>query len=189
VGITSPGSLTDNTLRYFITQMKLDPDTDFQLVGAGTGGTMRAAIQSGAVAAGMLTTPDVQSALGADGKFKLVDDFRKLQYPALDLLVMQTWVTAHPETARAFAAAVVHAEHLIQTDPKAVEAGLLEMFPKLDPALRTVLAEEAPKLLSPDGVMGKPGYDLMVKMLQVSDPTMSAVPYSTVTDLAILPKS
>ncbi len=188
VGITSPGSLTDNTLRYYISELKLDPDSDFQLVGTGTGGTMRAAIQSGAVAAGMLTTPDVQAALGADGKFKLVMDFRELQYPALDLLAMQGWVTAHPDAARAFAGAVVKAEHAIQTDPAAVDAGLLEMFPKLDPKLRGVLAQEAPKLLSKDGVMAPAGYDMMLKMMQVSDPTVTKVPYATVTDLAILPK-
>ncbi len=186
VGITSPGSLTDNTLRYFITELKLDPDTDFELIGAGTGGAMRAAIQGGSVAAGMLTTPDVQAAL-ADGRFKLVQDFRTLQYPALDVLAMQGWMSAHPDAARAFAGAVVHAEQTIQTDPAAVAAGLAEMFPKLDPALRGVLAEEAPKLLASDGVMAPGGYQLMLKMLQVSDPTLSAVPYATITDLAILP--
>lgn len=186
IGITSPGSLTDNTIRYFISELKLDPDSDYELIGTGTGGTMRAAIQSGAVAAGMLTTPDVQAAL-TDKRFKLVADFRNLQYPALDVLAMGGWVHAHPDTARAFAAAVVEAEHLVQTDRAAVEAGLAEMFPRLDPALRGVLADEAPHLIATDGIMAPGGYAMMVRMMQVSDPTVAAVPYAAVTDLSLLP--
>ncbi|HHT0369215.1 TPA: ABC transporter substrate-binding protein [Raoultella planticola] len=189
VGITSPGSLTDNTLRYYIGQQGLNVERDFRLVGIGTGGPMRAAIESGAVQAGMLTTPDVQAAL-ADKRFKLIQDFRTLQYPALDLVVVDRWLAKHRDEAQRLARAVIKAEQVIQTDPAAVQAGVDEMYPRLSPALRQVLVEEAPKLLSPDGKMAPEGYQLMVKMLKASDPTLSQPDYSAITvpDLDLLSK-
>ena len=189
VGITSAGSLTDNTIRYFIKEANLNPDRDFQLIGVGTGGPMRAAIESGSVAAGMLTTPDVQAALGADGKFKLIQDYRRLQYPALDLVVVERWLKANPESARKLASAVVRAEKLMQTDPAAVSAGLEKMFPALKPELRKVLAEEAPKLASANGRIERGGYDLMIKMLKVADPTLSSPTYESITAFDYLPKN
>ncbi len=188
VGITSSGSLTDNTLRYYLAQAGINADRDLQLSGVGTGGPMRAAIESGAVAAGMLTTPDVQAALAAGGRFKLIQDFRALQYPALDLLVVERWLRANGDTARALARGTIRGAALIQTDRAAVEAALLEMFPALDPALRTVLAEEAPRLISADGRMGREGYELMVRMMQGTDPSLRAVPYEQVTAFDYLPR-
>ncbi len=180
VGITSPGSLTDNTLRYYIAEKGQNADRDYALVGVGTGGPMRAAIESGAVAAGMLTTPDVQAALADDHRFKLVQDFRTLQYPALDLVVIDRWLKNNPETAHKLVSAVVKAEQLIQTDPKAVQAGVDAMYPNLSPELRTVLVNEAPKLLATDGKMSPEGYALMVKMLKASDKTLDAPDYNTI---------
>ncbi|NYE26344.1 ABC transporter substrate-binding protein [Pigmentiphaga litoralis] len=188
VGITSAGSLTDNTIRYFINEAGFHPDRDFQLIGVGTGGPMRAAIESGSVAAGMLTTPDVQAALASDGKFRLVQDYRRLQYPALDLVAVEKWTKANPETARKLVRAVVRAERLVQTDPAAVVAGVNQMFPALKPELRKVLAEEAPKLASPDGKMARGGYDLMVKMMKTGDLTLKAPTYESVTAGDFLPK-
>lgn len=180
VGITSPGSLTDNTLRYFIAEKGLNADQDYKLVGIGTGGAMRAALETGSVAAGMLTTPDVQAALADNQRFKLVQDFRNLQYPALDLVVIDRWLNKNPDIAHKLIKAVVRAERLIQTDPTAVRAGIDQMYPNLSPDLRKVLVAEAPKLLSTDGTMSAAGYGLMVKMLKVTDPTLVAPDYNSI---------
>ena len=188
VGITSAGSLTDNTLRYYFEEAGINPDRDLEITGVGTGGPMRAAIESGAVAAGMLTTPDVQAALGETGKFKLVQDYRALQYPALGLIVVERWSKANEAGARALARAVVKAEGLVRTNRAAVDAALVEMYPALDPKLRAVLAEEAPKLLAADGRMAPGGYALMQRMLKVSDPAMVAVPYEQISASALLPQ-
>jgi NitT/TauT family transport system substrate-binding protein len=188
LGITSPGSMTDNTLRYFIKEAGLDPDSDVQIIGAGTGVAMIAALQTGAVAAGMLTTPDAQVALADTSKFKLVQDYRQLQYPALDIVVVGRWLTQNPGTARAFARAIVKAQQLIQTDPKVVKAAVAEMFSALTPQLQDEVAKSAPSLLATDGHMARKGYDLMVKMVSSSDPTLEPVPYDQVIALSYLPK-
>ena len=163
VGITSAGSLTDNTLRYFFEEAGINPDRDLEITGVGTGGPMRAAIETGAVAAGMLTTP------------------------ALGLLVVEKWSKANDASARALARAVVKAEQMVRTNRAAVDAALVEMYPALDPKLRAVLAEEAPKLLSADGRMAPAGYALMQRMLKVTDPAMVAVPYEQISASALLP--
>ncbi len=49
LGITSPGSMTDNTIRWAIRDKKLDPDRDFKIAGAGTGAAMIASIDGGKV--------------------------------------------------------------------------------------------------------------------------------------------
>ncbi|MDB5596414.1 MAG: transporter substrate-binding protein [Hyphomicrobiales bacterium] len=187
VGITSAGSLTDNTLRYFLEEAGMNAERDVEITGVGTGGPMRAAIETGAVAAGMLTTPDVQAAL-ADGKFKLVQDYRKLQYPALGLLVLEKWAQANDAGAKALARAVIKAEGMVRTNRPVVEAALAEMYPAISPKLRAVLADEAPNLLSVDGRMAPAGYALMQRMLKVSDPTLPAVPYEQISAAALLPK-
>ena len=181
IGITSAGSLTDNTIRYFLLEAGLNPDRDVEITGVGTGGPMRAALDTGAIAAGMLTTPDVQAALAEPGKYKLVQDYRTLQYPALGLLVIERWVRANEAAARGLARAIVKAEGLVRTDRAAVDRALAEMYPALAPGLRDVLAQEAPKLLAADGKMAPEGYALMQKMLTVSDPGLSPVPYEQIS--------
>ena len=130
VGITSPGSLTDNTLRFMIRKLGLNPDSDYEILAAGTGASMRAAIERGSVVAGMFTTPDVQAYM-ATGKYKFVADFRDLDYMALDLIAVGSWLKANDATAHAVARAIVKAEKLIQTDPKVVEAAVHDRFPTL----------------------------------------------------------
>ena len=46
VGITSPGSLTDNTLRFMIRKLGFNPDSDYEIIAAGTGASMRAALDT-----------------------------------------------------------------------------------------------------------------------------------------------
>ena len=181
IGITSAGSLTDNTIRYFLIEAGLNPDRDVEITGIGTGGPMRAALETGAVAAGMLTTPDVQAAVADVAKFKLVQDYRSLRYPALGIVVLERWVRANETVARGFARAVIKAEGLVRSDRAAVDRALAEMYPALDQKLRNVLAEEAPKLLASDGKMALEGYALMQKMLVVSDPGLSPIPYEQIS--------
>ena len=181
IGITSAGSLTDNTIRYFLLEAGLNPDRDVEITGVGTGGPMRAALDTGAVAAGMLTTPDVQGALAEATKYKLVQDYRTLRYPALGLLVVERWVKANEAAARGLARAIIKAEGMVRTDRLAVDRALAEMYPALDVNLRAVLAQEAPRLLAADGKMAPEGYALMLKMLTVSDPGLQPVPYEQIS--------
>ncbi len=187
LGITSPGSLTDNTIRYSLKQAGLNPDRDLVLASIGTGVPMKAALDSGEVDAGMFTTPDVQANLFETGKYKIVQDYRTLDYPALDLVALDGWLTKNDATAKAFLRAVAKAEQLLQTDPEAVREGLKKMFPKLDDKLVAVLMVDVPKLLSHQGEVGKAGYDKMIEMLGATEPELKGVPFTDVVTTAYLP--
>src|SRR6202051_4443919 len=187
VGITSPGSLTDNTLRYMIRKLGFSPDSDYEIIAAGTGASMRAAIERGSVAAGMFTTPDVQAYM-ATGKYKFVADFRDLDYMALDLVAVGSWLKANDATAHAVARAVVKAEKMIQTDQKAVQAAVHERFPALSPDLVTTVAKDAAeRSLSHDGHAQEAGFKTALEMLRVADPTVKELSYQDVVALRYLP--
>lgn len=189
LGITSAGSLTDNSLRFAIREVGLDPDTDFELISVGTGGPMRAAVESGAVAAGMFTTPDVQANLHLGDAYKVVHDFRVLDYPALDLVALSSWLEDNPETARGVARAVVRAQRLIQEDPAAIRDAMAEMFPSFSAELTELVADEAVKeSLARDGKVDRDGYDMMLKVLAVSDPALADIAYDTVVASDYLPQ-
>ena len=187
VGITSPGSLTDNTLRFVIQKLGLNPDSDYEIIAAGTGASMRAAIERGSVAAGMFTTPDVQAYM-ATGKYKFVADFRDLDYMALDLIVVGSWLKANDATAHAVARAIVRAEKLIQTDPKAVEAAVHERFPTLSPELVVTVAHDAAeRSLSRDGRAQEAGFKTALEMLRIADPSVKELAYTDVVAVRYLP--
>jgi NitT/TauT family transport system substrate-binding protein len=187
VGVTSPGSLTDNTLRFVIQKLGLNPDSDYEIIAAGTGASMRAAIERGSVAAGMFTTPDVQAYM-ATGKYKFVADFRNLDYMALDLVVVGSWLKANDATAHAVARAIVKAEKLIQADPKAVEAAVHERFPTLSPELVVTVAHDAAeRSLSRDGRAQEAGFKTALEMLRIADPSVKELSYTDVVALRYLP--
>jgi NitT/TauT family transport system substrate-binding protein len=187
VGITSPGSLTDNTLRFVIRKLGLNPDSDYEIIAAGTGASMRAAIERGSVVAGMFTTPDVQAYM-ATGKYKFVADFRDLDYMALDLIVVGSWLKANDATAHAVARAIVKAEKLIQTDPKAVEAAVHERFPTLSPELVVTVAHDAAeRSLSRDGRAQEAGFKTALEMLRIADPSVKELAYTDVVAVRYLP--
>ncbi|HLJ00158.1 MAG TPA: hypothetical protein VKT76_10610, partial [Bradyrhizobium sp.] len=160
---------------------------DYEIIAAGTGASMRAAIEHGSVTAGMFTTPDVQISI-ASGKYKFVADFRDLDYMSLDLIAVGSWLKAHEATARAVARAVIRAEQIIQTDPKAVEAALHERFPTLPPELVAAVARDAmEKSLSRDGRAQEAGFKTALEMLRIADPTVKEVSYTDVVALRYLP--
>ncbi len=187
IGITSPGSLTDNTLRFVIQKLGLNPDSDYEIIAAGTGASMRAAIERGSVMAGMFTTPDVQAYM-ATGKYKFVADFRNLDYMALDLIAVGSWLKANDTTAHAVARAIIKAEKLIQTDPKAVEAAVHERFPTLSQELVVTVAHDAAeRSLSRDGRAQQAGFKTALEMLRIADPSVKELSYADVVALRYLP--
>lgn len=189
IGITSAGSLTDTTLRYAIKKLGLDPDKDFEILSIGTGGPMRAAVESGAVAAGMFSTPDIQANEARPGVYKIVDDFRKMPYAAQDLVVTDGWLKAHPDEAKAVARAVVKALKLIQSDRSTLRAAVVEMFPTFDPALvDKVTSDVAAGYLSPDGKLNPESYKTLIEMMTIADPAMKKVPYDDIVALAYYPQ-
>lgn len=182
IGITSAGSLTDTTIRYAISKLGLDPDKDFQIIAVGRAGAQRAALQAGVIDAGMFTTPDIQITMAEKGKFKIVDDFRKLPYPAQDIVITDTWLKAHPEEAGKIRSAILKAIDLINKDKSVLVPAVKAMFPKLeDEALINQIVDDVTEgYLSTDGEVTPESFKTLIEMMTAANPKMKPVAYDAV---------
>lgn len=190
IGITSAGSLTDTTIRYATKKAGFDPDKDFVLLSVGRAGAQRAAIQAGAIAGGMFSTPDIQLTMAETGAFKIIEDFRKLPYPAQDLVVTDTWLKTHPEQAKKVARAVVKALQLIQQDKTVLYPAIKAMFHELnDDAIVARISDDlAAGYLSKDGVMTPESFNFLIDMMTVAEPKLKPVSYDAIVASSYLPK-
>jgi NitT/TauT family transport system substrate-binding protein len=174
IGITSPGSFTDNTVRWAIKQAGLQAERDFQIVGAGGGASMRAAIETGQVDAGAVVTTEVADYLRS-GKFKIVTDWRPTRYASLVLIGRQRWADANPALARGLVRAVAKAAQLIQTDTAATVRSVKLLYPNFNDAQALEIAEAAKERLSKDGSVSPEGFETMQEVVLLSDTSLKKV--------------
>ena len=88
IGITVPGSLTDNTIRSSIKALGLNPDRDFEITSGGVGATMQAAIDSDRIDAGLVILTALANMFQKKGAYKIVVDYREMLYPSFDAPVL-----------------------------------------------------------------------------------------------------
>jgi NitT/TauT family transport system substrate-binding protein len=184
VGVTSPGSFTDNTVRWEIKKAGLQAERDFQIIAAGGGAAMRAAIETGQVDAGTVVTTEVADYLRT-GKFKIVVDWRPTRYAALIVIGRQRWADANPALARGLVQAVGKAAQIIQTDTAATAKSVKLLYPNFDDAHATAVAEAAKQRLSKDGSVSPEAFASMIEIVMLSDPSLKKV---SQTDVDLQPK-
>ena len=126
IGITSPGSKTDNLVRLALRRSGVDPDTDAQIIGIGGTSNIRAALQTGNIDAGTITGFD---ALGAEKDLAIVHDWRTQTIPNLGLLGLESWARANPQLARSLVEATLKAAKLSVADRELRVATLTKLFP------------------------------------------------------------
>lgn len=127
VGISSPGASTDETIKYLLRQVGLDPATDVRLVPVGGPNTQVAGLKNGLIDADMAFDP-VQMVAIHDLKIaRSIMDIEGGQGPAMfqpyaynGLWAHASYIKAHPAVAKAVVAAVVEAEQMIN-DPKQMD--------------------------------------------------------------------
>lgn len=178
VGITSPGSLTDNTLRFAISELKLNPDRDFQIVGAGVGGAMISAIESGKVDAGMAILTDVAFMMQKKGAFRVVKEFRDMPYPSFAALALETWVAKNPEVARGFNRAVRKAMADLQRDPAFARATIRKMYPNFSEELATEVAKSAIERTPQGGLLSTESIRNLNAIVTTADTSLKPVAYA-----------
>ncbi|NNC63208.1 MAG: ABC transporter substrate-binding protein [Gammaproteobacteria bacterium] len=186
LGITSPGSLTDNSARYVLSDLGIDPDRDLTFASIGVGIPMKAALDTGAIDVGLFTTPDVQAVM-AGGDYKIIHDFRTWGYTALDLIARERFLNSNGDHARAFLRAVIRAQDLLHVDAVALENALTEMYPTFDAALIEQLVVDVPESLARGGEVSQDGYNRMIMVLGAVEPELSEIPYGDVVTRAYLP--
>ncbi len=186
VGITSPGSLTDNTIRYSMKGLGLNPDRDFEITGAGGGASMQAAIDSGQVAAGMVILTDMANMFQKQGAYKVVLDYRQLPYPSFAALSLESFVKNKPAAAKGFVRAVAKAIDALEKDPELAKRQLAKMFPNFTPALVAEVAKSAVERTPKGGMVNAESIDNLNKIVLATDDTMKAVTLGEAFDASLL---
>ena len=174
IGITSPGSLTDNTVRWAIKQAGFNAERDYQIIGAGGGASMRAAIETGQVDAGAVVTTEVSDYLRT-GKFKIVTDWRPMAYTSLVVIGRQRWADANPEIAKGLVRATAKGAQIIQTDTAAAARSVKLIYPNFTDAHALEIAEAAKQRLSKDGSSSAEGFETMQQVVLLSDTSLKKV--------------
>lgn len=174
IGVTSPGALTDNTVRWEIKKAGLQTERDFQIIGAGGGASMRAAIETGQVDAGTVVVTEVADYLKT-GKFRIVIDWRPTRYTALAVIGRQRWADANPALAKGLVAAVGKAARVIQDDPEKTAKSVKLLYPNFDDAHTLELAKAAKERLSKDGSVSAEGFANMQEVVLLSDASLKKV--------------
>jgi NitT/TauT family transport system substrate-binding protein len=181
VGVSAPGSYSDNVLRWSLKQVGINPDRDVTIVGIGDGNTAKAGLQSGQVDAMMSTSSDLLDYnLNSPGKYEVLYDWRKIPHSGQAVIARQRWVDANPQAARGVARAVLKAEQDIQTDPAEVKKIIKQQFPDRSDAFVDAYAQLAPQLLSMDGKISHDGFLKMTEILREVEPGLKPVEQSKV---------
>jgi len=186
LGITSPGSLTDNSARYVLNDLGINPDRDLTFASIGVGIPMKAALDTGSIDVGLFTTPDVQAVM-ASGNYKIIYDFRSWDYTALDLIALDRFLSLNVELVRGFLRAVIRAQNLLHEDLDALKTVLGEMYNNFDTALIDQLVVDVPQSLAKEGMVSEGGYSRMITVLGAGEPELSGIVYSDVVTRDYLP--
>ena len=186
IGITAPGSLTDNTIRASIKALGLNPDRDFEIISGGVGATMQAAIDFDRIDAGLVIVTDFANMSQKKGAYKVVVDYREMPYPSFDALVLASFVQARPKEAKGFAKAVLRAMADLQADPELGRRILAGMFPNFSSDLVAEVAKSAIARAPKGGVVSADSLESLNKIVLSSDDTLKAITMQEAFDPSLL---
>ncbi|HKI64349.1 MAG TPA: ABC transporter substrate-binding protein [Burkholderiales bacterium] len=183
VGVTAPGSSTNNLVKQLLTKAGLDPNNDVAIVGVGTGATAVAAIKSGEIDA-LSNVDPVMTKLEREGAIKVVADTRTLKgtkeiwgapLPAGCLYAPLEFVKKNPRTVQALTNAIVRADKWIA---KASAADVAKVVPEAyllgDRDLYMSTFNNVKEAISPDGTISPAGAKATLAALRNFVPSVKA---------------
>ena len=182
LGVTSAGSSTDYLTQYLATKNGVQTK-DYTTVAAGAGSTFIAALQQGAIDAGMTTDPTVETALN-QGVGKVLIDMRTEEgtkaalgglYPASSLYMDCDYVQKNPQTVQKIADAFVKTLGWIGTHSAAdVAAKMPADYAGGDPELYIQSIKDSSPMFTTDGVMPDGGPETVLDVLGTFNPDVKA---------------
>jgi NitT/TauT family transport system substrate-binding protein len=175
VGITSPGSLTENLIRLAAKKAGFDVANDLEIVSAGLAPTQKAAIDSRGIDAGMFANVDAIQLLTKG--YKIVYDWRQEKEPALALVTLGSWVKANPDAAHAVIAATYKAQQLILSDPAVAEQALASLYPTLPAATVAQVAAGLRSQLSATPDFSRTAFETLEDDVIQSEPALHRIDF------------
>jgi NitT/TauT family transport system substrate-binding protein len=176
VGVTAPGSSTDQLVKYILRQNNLDPQA-IPVVTAGIS-TMFAALEQDRVWAGVTVDP-LASRLARDGIARVLYDTRTEKgtadifggpWPAGGFYTTEEFIQQHPRTVQSIVTAGVRAlRYLKQHSAEEVAAAMPESFWGGDRAQYVESLHSNIDMYTSDGVMPSDGPPNVLKTLSLVD--------------------
>lgn len=156
LGVTSPGAATDVYMRYYVRRAGLNPDRDVQIIAAGGGANLLAALRTKQIDAFHLSAPTPYLA-ERDGFGMVVVKSSAGDVPELDnfmytgIAVHNVFANQNGDVLRRWIRAVNKANELMRRDQAQAVTHLRKHFPRTDPAVLALALREIIPALSADG--------------------------------------
>lgn len=115
VGIQRPGDAYEKSMRFALRHVGLDADKDVQMLSLGTNDVMWGALQTGRVAATVLSPPATLFARKAGMNFMVDLTDLKLEYQGSTVATRRSFVQKSPALASRALRAIVRGVHLFKT--------------------------------------------------------------------------
>ncbi len=115
VGIQRPGDAYEKSARFALRHLGLDADKDVKLLALGTNDVMWSALQTGRVAATVLSPPGTLFARKAGMKFMVDLTDLKLEYQGSTIATRRSFEQKNPPLATRALRAIVRGVHLFKT--------------------------------------------------------------------------
>jgi NitT/TauT family transport system substrate-binding protein len=167
IGVTATGSLSDLITRAYMRNNGM-AESDFEIVGLGSGATVAAALERRQIDAAMTFTPFLTKLL-TEKTGRIVQDFRGDLYPGQSVLIRGADLGGAKEPAlRNFVAAMMKATKTLSEDRAAVGRIARKYFPDMNSELldSMIVSETQEKpLFSRDMKLTRADYDWLVDFL------------------------
>lgn len=180
LGITSLGSSTDFLTKYLAVKNGVNV-SEFTPVAVGAGPTFIAALQKGAIDAGMTTDPTVATVLDKKAG-KVLLDMRTPEgsqealggpYPSSSLYMQTDWVNSHKDTVQKLANAFVKTLKWMSTHSSTQIADKMPAdYSQGNKILYAAAIESTLPMFTKDGVMPKEGPETVEKVLKAFNPNI-----------------
>ena len=185
LAVTKVGSLSDTGLREGLKLAGLDPDKDVEIISSGSGATMFAAIDSGKVAGGMVSSPTIQQmVMSGDYRVLYEPDF---PYAGIIAMANADWVEEHKEAMKTFFRVLAEVNERAQQDPDAAAEAVAADFSQIEPevlkaAVRDQLAV-VPEGLKISQAAADKVMETQIELGAIDGP----IPFDQAVDLSLLP--
>ena len=185
LGVTKAGSLSDTTLKEVLRENGLDPIKDVQIINAGTGATMSAALESDKIAAGMVSEPTA-SAMTATGDYKVFVD-PAFETAGLVLIGKTEWAKNNAETLKTFLSVTKKAAEKSIADPSYAAKALKAWYPDLDDKVLASAVIKTFKRVPADLKVNKKGTDQVLQTQIEAKVIAKEISFEQGVDLSYLP--
>ncbi len=193
IGATRPGALTYHLALYYIKRAGYEPQVDVQVIGAGAGPVLLAALENRKVDIMATSTPDPEQAVARGYGMMFIDnaageDPELGEFLQAVLYVRPEDARDRPEFVRRMVRAVVRANAWIAQQPsEQIAQAIQPFFGKIDPQVLLTSVRSVKSGVVPNGRLSEKGSEAYQEVLLATGGLSRRVPFAAVFTNSFLP--